>query len=42
MTRPLEECPQCPGLYEKYPYNTADEAYNLHTVHFPDVIKIGD
>jgi hypothetical protein len=39
---PLTDCIQCPDLWEKYPYSSADEEYNLHTVYFPDVFKIGD
>ena len=39
FTRPLEGCPQCPGLWEKYPYdeNNFDELA-LAAQHFPDAV----
>lgn len=39
-TRPLENCPQCPGMWEKYPYETEEEMNNLAAKYFPDARRV--
>lgn len=36
--RPREGCPQCEGLFERYPCDPEDDGAALVAEHFPDVV----